>query len=409
MKVLIQWSTKNPKDWEEIDSEDWPNLPSKPEPKGGEVIDDDKGWINHINVQGITFSGDHYAVEDLNDGSDGILVYCWNDDDEDYSDENKYAMVWKILPLAPREDLGGAIDTHQSKIIYAQTKMYKHFKSLMPVKNTVLKKWSEFESPKKSLIRHGIWLSDLLYKGHKSAKKLRTWMEWTEHLPNSELDEHGFLKDQRAQGRFSKAKGSITYYQRDDARATGVHVVSNENAFERTTGVSATIDEEVLRTSDELTHVFTTPANEPNSDDWPNGLYRFQFNVAAAEAELTYGLLTIGGSAGHFARVDAGLTADQEIWTQDEGAFSGTGTNIASNTINPVAGLIDDRFECLVACANAAIHQDRTLSMTVNVAASFADGPWTAAPPAAPTGQKAFNFGLTTIASIIGLIFKRRW
>ena len=48
MKILIQWSLKNPKDWQEINANDFVNLPKRHIPKSGEFggHDNKLGWIN---------------------------------------------------------------------------------------------------------------------------------------------------------------------------------------------------------------------------------------------------------------------------------------------------------------------------------------------------------------------------
>ena len=71
MKVLVQWSKAAPEDWHEIDSADWATLAKRPVPTGGEIIDQTPGWIYQVNIQGVCFSADHYAVIDREDGGFG--------------------------------------------------------------------------------------------------------------------------------------------------------------------------------------------------------------------------------------------------------------------------------------------------------------------------------------------------
>jgi hypothetical protein len=77
MKIYIQWATNPASDWVMYDHRDWPDLPYKPVPKGGEVIDEKQGWILRLNVQGVIFSEDHIAMKEK-DGK--LLVQSYNDD-----------------------------------------------------------------------------------------------------------------------------------------------------------------------------------------------------------------------------------------------------------------------------------------------------------------------------------------
>ena len=107
MKLLVQWSTESPLDWFEVDSADWPQLVAdhkKPVPvlgKGKETLDQTKGWICGISVQGNRFDADHYAIEELDEGSGGIRVTIWSDDPEDIANGEYRARVFEIKPLAP--------------------------------------------------------------------------------------------------------------------------------------------------------------------------------------------------------------------------------------------------------------------------------------------------------------------
>ena len=126
MKVLVQWAAATPSDWIAVDSADWAALPSKPEPVGGEIIDATPGWICQICVQGMSFTGDHYAV--LHDTpTGGCTVYCWSDDPGDFQPEDYFGHVTTFLPLAPDPKFGGAYNTRQTRQFYggaAKRKLY---------------------------------------------------------------------------------------------------------------------------------------------------------------------------------------------------------------------------------------------------------------------------------------------
>ena len=121
MKLLLQWSLANPRNWVEVDSAAWTSLPKKAIPVGGETLDDQPGWLHQVNVQGICLTADHYAVEHVS--AEEINLYSWNDDEEDYPTGWKYAHVWNIKSLAPDPSQGGAFNTRQIHTIYAQPDM----------------------------------------------------------------------------------------------------------------------------------------------------------------------------------------------------------------------------------------------------------------------------------------------
>lgn len=136
---------------------------------------------------------------------------------------------------------------------------------------------------------------------------------------------------------------------------------------------SAALSASIATEDDELSHAFTTIANDPNNADWPDGLYRASINCTTIGGDVTYGLLTLGGSDGAFHRVNSSCTS-QESWTQDEGAFSGTGVNVATNTIDPSSGAAGDRFQALIAAANSHMHSAENFAITTN-SSSFSEFP----------------------------------
>ncbi|MEE8466050.1 MAG: hypothetical protein V3S68_06185, partial [Dehalococcoidia bacterium] len=378
MKVLVQWMLKTPTDWIEIDSSQWASLPELKEPTGNQTGDNNTkpGWIHDLCIQGLSFGGfDHHALEDLNDGSGGVKVTAWNDDPDDYPDGEKYASLWTILPLAANPDFGGAINTRQSQVVYGQANVLARLG--LPAINAVHRPWSEFVPPPESVTRHGIWVSDSLFDAHVSALTPRGWREWGEHLNPSELDASGRVKVQRDLGRYKKPLGTITYYQRDTDRATGVHAAQDsnrENALELST--AAVVGESVStpKNATIIGWVFTTPSDEPNKSDWPDGTYNCQLDVSGANSNLYYGLVT---TEGHFGRVNAGLTSDLETVGQAESEFNGAGLKLATASWNPSAGAAGDRFEVVVRIRNANTHSARSMSLELNTADSYADGPWT--------------------------------
>jgi hypothetical protein len=395
MKILYQWALKTPTGWQEIDSSQWHTLPKRPLPKKGEIggLSNTKGWLRNVNVQGITTEGyDHIAIEPITIGlDDGVKLTVWNDDPddaivdgvEDWVNEPQ-AIVWTILPLAPDPKLGMAINTRQSCVRYASGERYERLLA-HPPQNTTVRPWSEFVPPAEEITRHGVWLETPKLQEHiaKAPQSQFGWMHWVDHLPPSEteiVDGVRKLKEQRAQGRYKQAEHTITYYQRSTARANANVASLVENALELTTAGSAT----ATATLDSSTNVdafsFLTPANQPNSADWPSGTFHAQLNVNAASTGVTY-LLGAASLSKAYTRLDSfsinllgGFDGDSR-----SSPFSGTGLKLdTSGTQDQAAGSASDLF-CIRVRASGDSHGD-VLTLTLNTTDSYADGPWTTGP-----------------------------
>lgn len=379
MKVLVQWARRVPTDWTEVDSAAWKTLPKKPDPVGGEIIDKYPGWINRVCVQGVEFTSDHYAVEHLDNG--GCKVYSWSDDPEDYLPGYRNAKIIEFLPLAPDENFGGAYNTRQKATFYVEEEVAKN----MPAKidGAEIKPWSEFIPPPEEITRHGIWMPQGLYEQHENKRRKCGWREWTEGLPKEEI-KSGKLRSQRAIGRYNVPDGTRTYYLNNVALATSVHSVNgdaDEYELGNTPAGLSTVKSQNLGGGDSvLVFVGTTTAGEPDHSQWPAGTYRMQIDCSNVGADISYGLLTLGTANGHFARVNSGLTADQETKQQVEGAFTGTGLKLATTgSTTWSAGSAGDRFEILIAAQRAANHGNQNMDIDMGETDDFADGPWEAA------------------------------
>lgn len=156
----------------------------------------------------------------------------------------------------------------------------------------------------------------------------------------------------------------------------------HNNKMDEAGQTTETLTASIASLSDEITHAFTTEAGDPSVTDWPAASggdpYFFNFNVTTAGGDVTYGLLTAGGSNGEFVRVNSAC-ARQEGVVQDEGVFSGTGIQSASNaTWNPAAGANTDRFQVRVAAVNTHMHNAQSLAIDTD-SNSDAGGPWAAA------------------------------
>ena len=375
MKLLIQWSMLNPTDWVEIDSNLWPLLPKKADPTGKHIgVNNKPGWVNQINIQGLSPCGDHYAVEPI---GDSLLFSVWCDDPKWVTD-GRYAVVWTIKTLASDPLFGGALNTRQQPIVYAEGKAFERF---VLGQWPVVHPWSKFVIPKKEITIHGKFLNDGHWGEHCKATALKGWRHFTEGVNPSEIV-NGRVKAQRRRivGRkdilYPVPLGTMTCYGSDTASATGIHAATNETAFLTTYSASAAnLTASAGKGASGLGWCFTSSANWPNSPDWPSGNYRFQIDITANDYS-TVALGSVGTATGHFARVDSGLTSDLQTWAQSEAAFTGTGLKLATTgTIDPTSGTATDRFECLVAWYNSSA-KNSSITVQVNESDDYADGPW---------------------------------
>lgn len=414
MKILYQWALKNPRGWEEVDASEWKNLPTRPVPQKGQLGGNDNtpGWIRNVNVQGITCEGyDHIAIEPIVIGNDeGVKLTVWNDDPDDAHVEGfedwvnePQAIVWTILPLAPDPKHGMAINTRQSCIRYASGARYDRLLA-RPPQNTTVRPLTDFKPPSDDTVRHGVWLEQQKFEEHKTSAPQDewSWMHWVDHLPASETEVDPTppllgavgrpplrrkLKEQRAQGRYKQAEHTITYYQRDTDRANGLHTFPNENALELTTGVSAT-ETVTTNASTVLAWLFTTDTNQPNSADWPSGVYNTQWNCTAASAGVNYQAQHNTSVANGWARVNSTLSATIDEIAVTTGVHSGTGLKLSSSATNDqAAGTATDRFTTALVAAGDS-HGD-VITLQFNTTDSYADGPWTTETPSS-SGEAYF-------------------
>lgn len=377
MKTIVQWAARNPQDWIEIDSSLWATLPSRAEPTPGQLggSNNQLGWINGLMVQGVVFNGaDHYAVEDVVIGLDaGVRVTSWWDDPDDYPVGERRARVWTILPLAPDPALGNAINTRQSQVVYAEGARFTNLEQNLP-QNTSVRPWSEFVPPSAAITRHGVWLTDAKYAEHVATRREWGWRHWADHLPDGEINIDSLgrrrLKVQRELGRWRQASRTITYYQRDTDRAVGWAAGTIEDALELTT--AAVVTESIPLDGGSGTFIFTTPANEPNSADWPIGTYRYQYDVTVASAGVTHGDV---GTSLDFVRVSNDAATSLEGVDSATGSQSGVGLFLVTAIDwNPATGSAGDRLGIRVWCSGDS-HGD-AITIELNTADSYADGPW---------------------------------
>ena len=179
VKLLVQWTTDPVADWVEYDItsvQDVKNLPSKPVPVGGEVIDSTPGWVYKLNVQGVTFGGfDHYTGDIV---GDGLAIIVWNDDTAVPFFSGFLAKVWTFL-LPKHDPLINATNTDQRLDVYTDTAPERFIGQTTSSGPVLVHPWADFVIPKPAnRIRHGINVEDALSDEHNAARSARGWEEW---------------------------------------------------------------------------------------------------------------------------------------------------------------------------------------------------------------------------------------
>ncbi len=380
MKVLYQWAQRDPEDWHQIDAVDWDALPNRRIPATDEMGGGDNvlGWINDLCVQGVHFNGsDHVAVESVViDGETGVRVTNWWDDPDDYPPGERRARVWTFLPLAADPDMGGAINTRQSQIVYAEGARLIDYTDSPPQNTTVLP-WVDFVAPAAGLIRHQVLLTDAKYVEHVRARGSGDlewgWRDWTEGLPDSEItvvqDGRRRLLDQREQGRYKPSEFTKTWFLRDTDLEVQTIAANNENAMLGTAGSGET-ESDTVDANEDASFAWVSPSDStgPNTVDWPSGSYRAQFDCTVASDGLTYGN---GTGAGFYRQIDG--TGLQAFESMDESDFSGTGLKLGTHTWDPASNKATDQYAILLRVTGDS-HGD-TITMRYSSDA-FADGPW---------------------------------
>jgi hypothetical protein len=185
MKVYVQWAQRNARDWALVDSGAWGNAAQKPRPpsggtvSGGVVLDQTPGWVAQLNVQGVLFGADVYAVEDLTDGSGGIRVTAINDDPAGLPAPTGWrnAQVWTFLPLFNDPGHGFQLNTRQSFVEYGEPAYLAGLPPAVDIR-TAVRPWTDFVYPSATVQRFGIQLTDAQWAALLAAQTQHGWREW---------------------------------------------------------------------------------------------------------------------------------------------------------------------------------------------------------------------------------------
>ena len=333
--------------------------------------DNQPGWVFDLNIQGVCFTGDHYAVENLDDGSAGVRVTVWNDDPDDWPPGTRHAHVWEFFKLQPDPENGGAYNTVQKRTTYAEAQArFANWAGVRP--------WSEFVPPPEAVTRHGVWVEDEKATELQAAAEHHGWREWTEGVPPEFVELRAGrlqLRPGRDLGLYAKPKGTKTYFLRDTDLATGIHVGEHENKLLLTAGGGE--QESVTVNAGTVTgFIWTTESGEPGMANWPKGdvqPYQAKFDVSAAGADLTYGLLIIGPVFGHMGQVLGDLSGENakiDVSPPHTGTGIKTSTYIATWPTGPDTL----RFELTLIVQNTT-HMSETLTLDYNSDSTMV-GPW---------------------------------
>ena len=170
MLISIQWATATPADW--IDYEiaskaDIRALPRKPVPVGGEVLDDEPGWVARLCVQGVVFGGYDHISLDIAPALGVLKVAGWQDDPDDFATEECWHTDWQFAIVTDEYGRG------QNREVYAQKN------AGVPIDQGKRgRAWADRPTYPLNQTLHGIWVPDELWRAHVEALSPRTLDDW---------------------------------------------------------------------------------------------------------------------------------------------------------------------------------------------------------------------------------------
>jgi hypothetical protein len=105
--------------------------------------------------------------------TDRLRITGWQDDPVDFGD-TRWATRWDLSTPAPDARLGGAINTVQTRTVWATPDAAEWFGGYGP---SVLQ-WSAFVPPAANLTRDGVWLPEATWEKHLQVRTVHDWREW---------------------------------------------------------------------------------------------------------------------------------------------------------------------------------------------------------------------------------------
>jgi hypothetical protein len=173
-KLYVQWAQSNVPDWSLLSVSNWASQPTKLDPIGDTsaitgigdlLLDNQKGWIFSLNVQGVIFNYyDHYAITG---DETSITVTAWRDDPLLFPVGHRQADVAVINSLKFDAKVGQD-NTDQVFTFYREGSEYDS-------NNPLQRPYSEFVTPDASITKPGIYLSDSKFNEFINAETLKGW------------------------------------------------------------------------------------------------------------------------------------------------------------------------------------------------------------------------------------------
>ena len=184
---------------------------------------------------------------------------------------------------------------------------------------------------------------------------------------------------------------AIRYYLRSTTLAQSLWGITHELQMDTTVqvgGGTGTTSSSVGNGTTDNLFIFATPSNEPNQATWPNpaadpGDYEWSLDISDAGANMTYGPGTTTTTNALY-RQAADLTSQNAASNIGAGLlFSGTGIKTFSDTSGTapasIGGASDRAAFVIVGQNNNSMHSNETVTLDVDSADSWFEGPWTVA------------------------------
>lgn len=187
------------------------------------------------------------------------------------------------------------------------------------------------------------------------------------------------------------------YYLRNTNLATGLHAVTHEKEMDLTVqsgGGTGLVSDALAEGTNALLYIFTTPSGEPGQATWPassgGAPYHWSLDISAAGANMNYGHSPFS----HLARADSTLSSETVAADLSLGSFTGTGIKTGFDSAGtPPTGAASDRVCLAVVGQNQnTMHSSETITLDVDSADSWFEGPWDAPVVVPVPRHPAVNF-----------------
>jgi len=187
MKIRVQWATNPPTDWDVMDSMDWINSPCKPSPpfdrkpifedesifkfslleNDNITINQEKGWINKVAIQGLVISSDHVAVIDH---VEYVEVLEWNDDLGDWNKDDLLGRIWHIYPISNNTK-------HFMTAYVSENNKSRYNNAVTSGGKVKVMNFQDFPYPNEKFIKHGIWIPTDIWNESSKCLSSVSWKD----------------------------------------------------------------------------------------------------------------------------------------------------------------------------------------------------------------------------------------